>query len=69
MSKICAVARLSAEDRMPLLLEAVTILKRAGEPCALTTVGEGEMRMEVEGLINRVELSDDGKIGEGSSLG
>lgn len=54
---------------MPLLLEAVTILKRAGEPCALTTVGEGEMRMEVEGLINRVELSDDGKIGEGSSLG
>lgn len=55
---ICAVARLSAQKGIPLLLEAVAILKRAGEPCTLTIVGDGEMRIEVEELVNSLELSD-----------
>jgi glycosyltransferase involved in cell wall biosynthesis len=59
---ICTVARLSAQKGIPLLLEAVAVLKRAGQPCALTIVGEGEMRMEVERLIKSLELSDDVKL-------
>jgi glycosyltransferase involved in cell wall biosynthesis len=59
---ICTVARLSAQKGIPLLLEAVAILKRAGEPCTLTIVGDGEMRKEVEDLINGLELSDDVKL-------
>ncbi len=55
---ICTVARLSAQKGIPLLLEAVAILKRAGEPCTLTIVGDGEMRIEVEDLINNLEISD-----------
>jgi colanic acid/amylovoran biosynthesis glycosyltransferase len=55
---ICTVARLSAQKGIPLLLEAVAVLQRAGQPCTLTIVGEGEMRTEVEGLINNLELSD-----------
>jgi colanic acid/amylovoran biosynthesis glycosyltransferase len=55
---ICTVARLSAQKGIPLLLEAVAILKRAGEPCTLTIVGDGEMRTELEGLINSLELSE-----------
>jgi glycosyltransferase involved in cell wall biosynthesis len=59
---ICTVARLSAQKGIPLLLKAVAILKPAGEPCTLTIVGEGEMRMEMEGLINSLELGDDVKL-------
>lgn len=55
---ICTVARLSAQKGIPLLLEAIAILKRAGEPCTLTIVGDGEMRTEVEVLIRRLELSN-----------
>lgn len=59
---ICTVARLSAQKGIPLLLEALAVLKRAGEPCTLTIVGEGEMRIEVEGLIDSLGLSDDVKL-------
>lgn len=55
---MCTVARLSAQKGIPLLLEAIAILKQAGEPCTLTIVGDGEMRAEVEELITRLELSN-----------
>ncbi len=55
---MCTVARLSAQKGIPLLLEAIAILKQAGELCTLTIVGDGEMRAEVEELITRLELSN-----------
>ncbi|WP_160756194.1 glycosyltransferase [Allopontixanthobacter sediminis] len=55
---LCAVARLSAQKGIPLLIEAAARLNREGKSFRLTLVGDGEMRKEVEALIDRYDLHD-----------
>jgi colanic acid/amylovoran biosynthesis glycosyltransferase len=57
-SRLCTIARLSPQKGIPLLLEAAACLKREGKEFLLTIVGDGEMREEVEGLIESQELDD-----------
>lgn len=54
--QLCTVARLSAQKGIPLLIEAAACLKREGRIFTLTIVGGGEMRGEVEALIDLHEL-------------
>lgn len=56
--QLCAVARLSAQKGVPLLIEAAACLKRTGKRFRLTIVGDGEMRPEVEAMIERFDLHD-----------
>jgi glycosyltransferase involved in cell wall biosynthesis len=55
---ICTIARLSAQKGVPLLLEAASSLKREGRTFSLTIIGDGEMREEVERLIEKQGLKD-----------
>lgn len=55
----CAVARLSAQKGVPLLIEAASRLKRAGKRFRLAIVGDGEMRPQIEAMIQRLELCGD----------
>ena len=55
---LCAVARLSAQKGLPLLLEAAAQLKARGRVFRLVLVGDGEMRDEVETLIATRGLVD-----------
>ncbi|WP_242139339.1 glycosyltransferase [Sphingomonas sp. TREG-RG-20F-R18-01] len=55
---LCAVARLSAQKGLPLLLEAAARLKAQGRTFRLVLVGDGEMRDEIEALIQRRGLSE-----------
>ena len=52
----CAVARLGAQKGVPLLIEAAGRLKRAGKKFHLSIVGDGEMRPEIEAMIQRLNL-------------
>lgn len=54
----CCVARLSAQKGLPLLLDAVTLLRRRNIDFRLTLVGDGEMRKEIEARIARDDLGD-----------
>lgn len=56
--RLCAVARLSAQKGIPLLIEAAAHLHASGKIFHLTLVGDGEMRSEVEAMIRRFELED-----------
>lgn len=65
---LCAVARLSAQKGVPLLIEAAGRLKREGKRFRLTIVGDGEMRPEIEAMIQRLDLRGDVElVGWGSS--
>lgn len=55
---LCTVARLSAQKGIPLLIEAAARLNRSGKSFRLTLVGDGEMRSEVEALIETLDLQD-----------
>lgn len=55
---LCAVARLSAQKGIPLLLDAATELRRRGRNFSLTLVGDGEMRKEIEEMIVAHDLGD-----------
>lgn len=55
---LCAVARLSAQKGLPLLLEAAVRLKERGTVFRLILVGDGEMRDEIEEIIATRGLSD-----------
>ena len=55
---LCAVARLSAQKGIPLLIEAASRLHRAGTKFRLTLIGDGEMRGEIEAMIQRYDLHD-----------
>ncbi|MEL6485686.1 MAG: glycosyltransferase [Pseudomonadota bacterium] len=55
---ICTIARLSAQKGIPLLLEAAALLKNDGRTFVLTIVGDGEMRQDVERLIEHHSLND-----------
>lgn len=54
----CAVARLSAQKGVPLLIEAASRLKHAGKQFRLIIVGDGELRSEIEAMIQRLNLED-----------
>jgi colanic acid/amylovoran biosynthesis glycosyltransferase len=56
--RVCTVARLSAQKGIPLLLEAAAYLKNEGQVFLLTIVGDGEMRPEIERLIDRHGLAN-----------
>lgn len=55
---LCAVTRLSGQKGMPLLIEAASRLTAAGKKFRLTVVGDGEMRPEIEAMIQRLSLRD-----------
>lgn len=54
--QLCAVARLSGQKGIPLLIEAVHRLARDGTQFNLTLVGDGDMRREIEALIHEYDL-------------
>ncbi|MEE4208385.1 MAG: glycosyltransferase [Parvularcula sp.] len=56
--RLCTIARLSAQKGVPLLLEAASSLKCEGRTFSLTIIGDGEMREEVERLIENQGLED-----------
>jgi glycosyltransferase involved in cell wall biosynthesis len=56
--RFVSVARLSREKGQPLLIEAVAILKAHGMPIELVLVGDGEMRAEIERMIDRYRVGD-----------
>ena len=49
--RLCAVARLSGQKGIPLLIEAAANLKNQGKHFRLSIVGDGEMRSDIEGMI------------------
>jgi colanic acid/amylovoran biosynthesis glycosyltransferase len=55
---LCAVARLSAQKGIPLLVEAAARLREHGRIFELVLVGDGEMRADIEQLIEQYRLSD-----------
>jgi colanic acid/amylovoran biosynthesis glycosyltransferase len=57
-SNLCAVARLSPQKGIPLLIDACSRLRSAGRFFQLTLVGDGEMRPEIERLISENGLDD-----------
>lgn len=56
--RLCTVARLSAQKGIPLLLTATARLLQHEEEFHLTIIGDGEMREEVEQLIQLHGLGD-----------
>lgn len=50
---LCAVARLSAQKGIPLLIEAAGRIRDQGRQFQLTIVGDGEMRRDIEAMIER----------------
>lgn len=54
--QLCAVARLSGQKGIPLLIEAAAVLKAKGKQFQLSIVGDGEMRPDIETMISRYEL-------------
>jgi glycosyltransferase involved in cell wall biosynthesis len=56
--EFCCVARLSGQKGLPLLIEAVTLLKARGADFHLTLVGDGEMRGEIEAMIAAAGLAE-----------
>ena len=54
--ELCAVARLSGQKGIPLLIEAASILKNQGKQFRLSIVGDGEMRPDIETMIERYGL-------------
>ena len=58
MPQLCAVARLSCQKGIPLLIEAAARLVAAGKSFRLTLVGDGEMRSEIEAMIRRLNLEN-----------
>lgn len=59
---LCAVTRLSGQKGIPLLIEAASRLVAAGKRFSLTVVGDGEMRPEIEAMIESLQLQDVVKI-------
>ncbi|NIJ08925.1 glycosyltransferase involved in cell wall biosynthesis [Sphingomonas vulcanisoli] len=53
---LCCVARLSGQKGLPLLIEAAQLLRDRGVSFHLTLVGDGEMRSEIEAMIDRAGL-------------
>jgi glycosyltransferase involved in cell wall biosynthesis len=58
LPQLCAVARLSGQKGIALLIEAAAQLVGAGKRFRLTLVGDGEMRPEIDAMILRLNLQD-----------
>lgn len=56
--KFCAVARLSGQKGIPLLIEAAAQLKAEGHIFTIELIGDGEMRCQVDELIRHHRLQD-----------
>lgn len=56
--RLCAIARLSAQKGIPLLIEAAARLHKEATAFRLTLIGDGEMRDEIEAMIERYSLGD-----------
>jgi glycosyltransferase involved in cell wall biosynthesis len=56
--RLCAVARLSGQKGIPLLIEAAAMLKDQGMVFELILVGGGEMQCEIEKMICDLNLND-----------
>ena len=56
--RLCCVARLSGQKGLPLLVEAAGLLAARGQDFHLTLVGDGEMRSEIEALIDAHGVRD-----------
>lgn len=56
--QLCAVARLSGQKGIPLLIEAASRLTAAGKVFRLALVGDGDMRPEIEAMIMRFDLQE-----------
>lgn len=54
--RLCAVARLSAQKGIPLLIEAARRLSDEGKQFELVLIGDGEMRGEIERIVDRYGL-------------
>lgn len=57
-ARFCAVARLSAQKGIPLLIEAAARLRDEGKAFELVLVGDGELRSEIEAMIARLNLPE-----------
>jgi colanic acid/amylovoran biosynthesis glycosyltransferase len=55
---LSAVARLSGQKGIPLLIKAAAKLVAVGKNFRLTLVGDGEMRAETEAMIHQLDLQD-----------
>ncbi len=55
---LCSVARLCAPKGIPLLIDAAAELRRTGVQFKLVLVGDGELRTNVERLIEENELTE-----------
>jgi colanic acid/amylovoran biosynthesis glycosyltransferase len=55
---LCAVARLSAQKGIPLIIEAAARLKKEGLHFKISLVGGGEMQAEIEQMIQRLDVAD-----------
>ncbi len=56
--QFCAVARLSPQKGIPLLVQAAAIVKQRGRSFRLLLVGDGELRATIEKQIQKFELAD-----------
>ena len=56
--RFCAVARLSGQKGIPLLIEAAARLKIAGHLFTIDLIGNGEMRGRVDEMIRKYGLQD-----------
>jgi glycosyltransferase involved in cell wall biosynthesis len=57
-SQFCAVARLSPQKGIPLLIEAAAEVKRRGREFRLILVGDGELRKEIAAIIADDKIAD-----------
>ena len=58
LPRFCAIARLSGQKGIPLLIEAVARLKKEGHLFAIDLVGDGEMRGQIDEMILSYDLQD-----------
>ena len=54
----CAVARLSGQKGIPLLIEAASRLKSEGHVFTIELIGDGEMRQQIEEMVRQHGLKD-----------
>ena len=56
--RFCAVARLSGQKGIPLLVEAAARLKKEGHLFTIELIGDGEMRDQIDEMIRRYDVQD-----------
>ena len=56
--RFCAVARLSGQKGIPLLVEAAARVKKEGHLFTIELIGDGEMRDQIDEMIKRYDVQD-----------